>query len=586
MTKWRNTSQHLLPLNITPTEQGKYDVYPTYPAGSGKIQTGYAALAKIIADQKTVIIDGYGGVFWDNLREQLEAKLPDHNWIGIHSALKSTDTIDEMITPFLGGDDPIFGTRYTGELSDFFDPEMLDNLHHQVDGKTIIYGSGAALIESEDAFLIYVDVPKNEVQFRSRAGSIINLGRTAAANPKVMYKQFYFVDWIVLNKHKNTLLNHIDLIVDEQRRDNITMMSGDDLRAALDTMSYNFFRVRPWFEPGVWGGQWIKERIEQLADDVPNYAWSFELITPENGLILESDGQSLEVSFDMLMYHNHKAILGHCADQFEYEFPVRFNFLDTFDGDNLSVQCHPTNEFVQEHFGETFTQDETYYILDCEHGSHVNVGFQQDVDPEQFAADLQHSFEHNTAIDIHKHVNYVAAHKHDLILIPNSTIHGSGKNVLVLEISATPYIFTFKLYDWVRPGLDGKPRPINLERGMQNLDFSRQGQRVFDEFMAKPTVIERGRDWELVHLPTHPLHFYDVYRYEFDSTIELDTGGNSVNIMSLVEGTAIEIETDNGMSAHFNYIETFVVPAATGKYTLRNLGTERAKLIFVVIKRD
>jgi len=587
---WRNTSQHLLPSSVTPTDIGKYDIYPTFPAGENKIQVGYSALATLIAQHQTVVIDGYGGVLWNHFRSQLEAHMIQqgiqYTWVDVQSAMKPPQEIDVMIAPFLGGDDPLFGTRYTGELRDFFDTEKLDKLSSQVDTQTIIYGSGAALVDVDDAFVIYVDVPKNEIQFRSRAGSIINLGRTEATNPKTMYKQFYFVDWIVLNQHKCELLNRIDTIVDGQRWDEPTMMSGDDFRTTLKTMSQNYFRVRPWFEPGVWGGQWIKERIEQLSPDVPNYAWSFELITPENGLLLESDGHLLEVSFDFLMYADHKAILGHCADRFQYEFPIRFNFLDTVDGGNLSVQCHPSNEFVQAQFGETFTQDETYYILDCKQGAKVHIGFQEGVDPIKFEADLQRSYDENTPLDIYEHVNYVAAHQHDLILIPNQTIHSSGVGVLVLEISATPYIFTFKLYDWVRPDLTGKPRPLNLERGMQNLDFDRQGQRVFDEFVSKPSVIQRGRDWQKVHLPTHDLHFYDVYRYEFDTEVVLDTGGDTMHVMSLVEGSAIQIETENGMSTRFNYVETFVVPAATGNYTLRNLGQERAKVVHVVMKSD
>lgn len=587
---WRASSQHLLPTTIQPTDIGKYDIYPTYPITSGEIQQGYETLANIIAQNKWVVIDGYGGVFWENFRTQVENALQaqgvTRTWINVQTTMKSPQAIDEMLARFLGGDDPIFGTRFTGELRDFFDDDLLYNLVDEELGEDVIlYGTGASLVEIEERFLMYVDVPKNEIQFRSRAGSITNLGRPNATNPKVMYKQFYFVDWVALNNLKCELLDNIDVIVDEQRRDDPVMMSGDALRATLQSISQTVFRVRPWFEPGVWGGQWIKDHIDQLATDVPNYAWSFELITPENGLILESEGKTLEVSFDFLMYHDHQAILGHGAEHFQYEFPIRFNFLDTFAGGNLSIQCHPSNEFIKTNFGENFTQDETYYILDCEPQSRVNIGFQDDIDPQKFEADLRWSFENNQSIDIHEHVNYVLVQKHDLILIPNKTLHGSGTDVLVLEISATPYIFTFKLYDWVRPDLNGNPRPINLERGIPNLDFDIKGDRVFDEHVSKPCVIQRGRDWELVHLPTHPKHFYDVYRYEFDSDVELDTEGDDMHIMSLVEGTTIQIETENGYSQHFNYIETFVVPAQAGKFKLKNLGDTRAKVVLVLLKK-
>jgi mannose-6-phosphate isomerase class I len=259
---------------------------------------------------------------------------------------------------------------------------------------------------------------------------------------------------------------------------------------------------------------------------------------PENGLLFESSGLLLEVSFDCLMYHNHPEVLGDSAARFGYEFPIRFDFLDTVDGQNLSVQVHPRPDYIRKHFGETFTQDETYYILDCEPNSRVYLGFKEDIDPDVFCAELERSFNESTPIDADKFVNSEPANKHDLFLIPHGTIHCSGKGVLVLEISATPYIFTFKMYDWMRLDLDGKPRPINIDRAFANLNFSRQGPRVEDELISKPAVIAQGDDWQLVHLPTHADHFYDVHRFEFDSNIEAETG-DSCHVMSLVEGTSV-----------------------------------------------
>ena len=584
---WRKTTQDLAPATHQPTPAGQYDLYPGFPLGSGKIQLGYASLAAAFTGQRQVIIDGYGGVLWENLRPALDAALQaagaQATWVNVADALRPEAQINQLVESFLGGDDPIFGTRFTGHLGDFFDADRLAQLRPDPNAAlTILYGCGAALARW-DGLLVYVDVPKNEIQFRARAGSITNLGAREPSDPKVMYKRFYFVDWVALNAHKAELLPRIDLIIDEQRPDEPTWMQGADLRGGLATMSQNYFRVRPWFEPGAWGGQWLKQRIPQLPQHAPNYAWSFELITPENGLTFESDKRLLEVSFDLLMFHDYRAVLGECAEAFKYEFPIRFDFLDTFDGGNLSVQCHPRPAYIREHFGETFTQDETYYMLDCGPDAQVYLGFREGIDPAEFRAALDHSFQAATAIDVERFVNVEPAHKHDLFLIPNGTIHCSGKNCLVLEISATPYIFTFKMYDWMRLDLDGKPRPLNIERAFQNLYFERNGQRAHAELVSKPYVLDQGEGWQLVHVPTHPVHFYDVHRLEFAHAVTVQIAG-SCHILSLVEGQSIILETANGLRQRFNYAETFVVPAAAGSYRLLNEGNAPVKVVKAFMK--
>src|SRR5690606_19628328 len=131
----------------------------------------------------------------------------------------------------------------------------------------------------------------------------------------------------------------VDLIVDGQHPEGPSFMEGDAWRRALGQLSRGSFRVRPWFEPGPWGGRWIQEKIPGLSPDVPNYAWSFEMIVPENGLLFSSDRLLLECSFDWLMYAAHDEVIGVRGRRFGYEFPIRFDFLDTIDGGNLSLQC-------------------------------------------------------------------------------------------------------------------------------------------------------------------------------------------------------------------------------------------------------
>ena len=194
------------------------------------------------------------------------------------------------------------------------------------------------------------------------------------------------------------------------------------------------------------------------------------------------------------MYRNHRAILGDSADRFGYDFPVRFNFLDTFRGGNLSVQCHPRTEYVRREFGESFTQDEAYYIVDCKPGAEVYLGFVQDVDTSGFRAALERSYQNSIEVDVKQYVHTEPAHKHDFFLIPAGTIHCSGADMLVLEISATPYLFTFKMYDWLRMNLDGHPRPLHIERAFDNLCAARQGDRVAQELISRPQILEEGAD--------------------------------------------------------------------------------------------
>ena len=588
MSEIRKTTQYLIPIEKKAPAAGEYDIYPVHDLGAGSVSSDYRELARRIAGCGTVIVDGYVGVRFDDfvsrLNEALAALGVKTLWWSVDSALKSPEEVDKLIEPYLGGDDPIFGFRAKLSLSDFFDAGKLAAIRPDDSAQlNIIYGTGAALAGWEGT-LVYLDIPKNEIQFRSRAGSVRNLGAACPDAPKKMYKRFYFIDWVVLNRHKKALLPRIDIFVDAQRETEITWAEGNVVRAGLDRLARNGFRVRPWFEPGAWGGQRIKEFINELPHDVPNYAWSFELIVPENGIIFGGDGKMLELSFDSVMYEAGEDVVGkECYAAYGDEFPIRLDYLDNFDGGNLSIQCHPRKEYIQKNFGEVLTQEETYYILDTKPGAEVYLGFKEDIVPEEFEAALKKSHETATPLDVEKYINAEPSRKHGLYLIPPGTLHSSGRNNLVLEISTTPYIFTFKMYDWMALDLDGRPRPINIRRAMENLYFDRKGSRIAEEFVSHPYMMEKGDGWELWHVPTHKNHSYDVHRYVVDTEVEVKTEGKC-HALNLVEGSSATVITEGGMTFHLTYAESLVISAAAGSYRIINDSGKQIMMVKAFMK--
>lgn len=579
--------------------RGLYNDYPVFACKDISIYSGYAQLGEQILSARSqglrvLVIDGYHGVNWPLLQKEITRFLDENQiestWFDMRECLAPEMEISKSIEPFLGGEDPIFGTHYPCGPEVFFDPVKIARVRIEAakargraDRKlTVIFGTGAGLVELWDR-LWYADVAKDIIQSEARQGRLTNIGLDNNLPFGQFYKRSYFVDWPALNRLKRQLLPQTDIFIDMNHPGQPRFTSGAHFQAAMHQISRSAFRVRPWFLPGPWGGKYTQGHMGQDASQ-PNMAWSYELIVPENGLVFGDQDQSMECSFDCLMFMEHTSVLGkEAAAQFKYEWPIRLDYLDTVDGGNLSVQCHPRPDYIREHFGETYTQDETYYICNAKPDAKVYLGLTEDCDPNAFRADLEESQRSGKEVDIDKYVNSEPARPHDLFLIPNGTVHCSGRGNLVLEISATPYIFTFKLYDYLRRDLEGNLRPINVDHGFKNIYFHRRKKWVQENLMAKPVLMDQGPDWQRYVLYQSPLTFYDIYRVHFEARYEFSTD-DCAYAVNLVEGKKVEVKSDSGQSSSLAYLESMIIPAAAGKISIKNMDKSTCKLVMVRIR--
>ena len=490
--------------------------------------------------------------------------------------MKPQDEIKAMTERFMT-DDVLFGYVTNLTLNDYFDAEKLEQARKQVadaTGRVIIVGSGAAMVAPAEATVVYVDMARWEIQQRFRVHEVKALGvdnREDAVS--LQYKRGYFNDWRILDRYKESLFGRVDFWLETHIANEPRLIDKETFFKGIEETVKTPFRVVPFFDPAPWGGQWMKE-VCGLNPEKENYGWCFDCVPEENSLYFEVNGVRFELPSVDLVLLKSRELLGEPVEaRFGKDFPIRFDFLDTVGGGNLSVQVHPTTQFIRENFGMYYTQDESYYLLDAKEGASVYLGLKTGIDKNEMIHDLREAQKGEVVFDTERYVNRLPAKKHDHYLIPGGTVHCSGSEALVLEISSTPNLFTFKLWDWQRLGLDGKPRPINVERGKDVIDWKRDTEYVNKHLANRFTQVAEGDGWREECTGLHPNEFIETHRHWFSKPVTHHTN-NSVNVLNLVEGEEAVVESPINAFKPFvvHYAETFIIPASVGEYTIAPYG--------------
>lgn len=554
-----------------------YDKYPATVI-DGNILQGWSEIRDILASklsEKTVLaVDCYTGVYEKELIDELSLLQPEEI-ILVNELYKDEKVIAEMTERFMT-DDVLFGYVTNLCLADYFDSKKLVAAQKKISESNkpvIVLGTGAHIVAPE-ATLVYVDMARWEIQQRFRRHEVKALGiDNRNETVSLQYKRGYFNDWRICDHYKDSLFHKVDFWLDTHIAGVPNLIDRETFFKGIEATIRKPFRVVPFFDPAPWGGQWMKE-ICGLNSEKENYGWCFDCVPEENSLYFEVSGIRFEIPAIDLVLLRSRELLGEPVEaRFGKEFPIRFDFLDTVGGGNLSVQVHPTTQYIHENFGMYYTQDESYYLLDVKKGASVYLGLKTDINKEDMINDLREALKGDLIFNTEKYVNRLPAKKHDHYLIPSGTIHCSGAEALVLEISSTPNLFTFKLWDWQRLGLDGKPRPINVERGKCVIDWKRNTEYVLEHLVNQFTAISEGDGWREERTGLHPNEFIETRRHWFTKSVTHHTNG-SVNVLNLIEGEEAVIESSTSAFKPFvvHYAETFIIPASIDEYTITPYG--------------
>jgi len=559
-----------------------YDKRPVAPVGPGvECHVGWTAILERLQGLRArprcvLAVECYPGVRVDEVKQAFIEGLAPILVVDVRQAYRHATDVDRLCAPYLG-DDPVFGRMNGLSLADFLDPGRRASLRSRIEktraGLALVVGAGAALLAEPDA-VIYADLARWEIQQRQRRGESTAIAvDDHAEDPGLKYKRGFFVDWRAADRLKQEMLPRLDFLLDTNDLERPKMIAGGDFRQGLAESIERPLRVVPYFDPAPWGGTWMRS-VCDLPGDAPNYGRCFDCVPEENSLLLGFGGECVEVPALDLVYLHPRELLGEAVHaRFGAEFPIRFDLLDTVGGANLSLQVHPLTEYIQDRFGMHYTQDESHYLLDAEDGALVYLGLKEGIDREAMVRDLRQAREGGVRFPDEHHVAPWPARTHDHFLIPGGTVHCSGQGSMVLEIAATPYIFTFNLWNWARDGLDGTPGPLHLDHGFASIQWDRTASWVERELVNRIEPLAAGPGWRAEHTGLHERGFIETRRHWFTGTVPHDTGGG-VNVLNLVQGEEVLVESPSRAFEPFvvHYAETFIVPGGVGGYTIRPHG--------------
>lgn len=563
-----------------------YERDPRYPATGGAVVTGWAAAVADVATTPTVLaLDGPAALDWAATAEDLaEALRRRGSTVTVLDArdLWSASAVDRLCVPAPDAD-PFFLPLAEFSMADLFDFGATGVPGRPDDGVLLVFGPGSALCSPD--LVWWADLPKRYAEDAVAHGTLpvgVNLGRSGTAGE---LRSLFYTDWPVSDRHRDALVVRIDRWVDLQNPQAPASLDGSAVRATFAALAKGPVRTRPYFNSTPWGGQWGVRELG-FAPRGDNTALGYELIAPEAGVLVGRDADAqVELPFQLLCVLHPEQFLGEGVhSRYGTSFPIRFDYLDTVGGGNLSLHLHPQEQYMRDVFGWAYTQHETYYMTASEPGAQVYLGLRESTDVDVMREEVRAAAEDGVPLRVENHVQTHPAEAGQLFMIPAGTPHASGAGNLVLEVSATPYLYSLRFYDWLRRSGSGVPRPLSFHHAFANLNTGRRGDDVVKDLVQQPRTLREGRGWREEVVGELPEMFYAVHRFviEGSEAAEDDTRGR-FHILNVSAGDGVVVETADGHRHDLAFAETLTVPAGVGPYQLHPVGRRPVHVVKALV---
>ena len=221
-------------------------------------------------------------------------------------------------------------------------------------------------------------------------------------------------------------------------------------------------KFNPIFKSMIWGGDKLRQ-YKAIDTDQKNIGESWELSGVPGNESVVLNGEFAGRTITELIKEYGPELLGrHVYETYGENFPLLIKFIDA--RDDLSIQVHPDDAMAQSVHGQPFGKTEMWYVVSADKDAHLMSGLSAEITPEEYVSRV----ENNTITDVLCDYKVTAG---DVFFLPAGRIHSIGKGCFIAEIQQTSDL-TYRIYDFGRLGLDGKPRELHTELAKEAIDYS------------------------------------------------------------------------------------------------------------------